>query len=124
MKTKSLLKSLMDLLFRSFFARKYCASTSLLTVSENLLKYLALWQMTETRPFEYLPTTALCTRNLRSTKHHHHIFFKRAREQKMTLDFILCQSTKGTKKVEMKNASLKAFQMTNLVQQQRRGSRA
>lgn len=37
----------------------------------------------------------------------------------MTLDFILCQSTKGTKKVEMKNASLKAFQMTNLVQQQR-----
>ena len=126
MKTKSLLKSLMDLLFRSFFARKYCASTSLLTVSENLLKYLALWQMTETRPFEYLPTTALCTRNLRSTKHHHHIFCKRAREQKMTLDFILCQSRKlSMKKVEMKNASLKAFQMTNLVQQQRRrGSRA
>ena len=58
-------------------------------------------------------------------QHHHHIFCKRAGEQKMTLDFILCQSTKGTKKVEMKNASLKAFQMTNLVQQQRRrGSRA
>ena len=47
-------------------------------------------------------------------------------EKKKTLDFILCQSRKlSMKKVEMKNASLKAFQMTNLVQQQRRrGSRA
>ena len=80
-------------------------------------------QMTEMRLF-YLFSITVSSDNSK-VQHHHHIFCKRAGEQKMTLDFILCQSTKGTKKVEMKNASLKAFQMTNLVQQQRRrGSRA
>ena len=92
MKTKSLLKSLMDLLFRSFFARKYCASTSLLTVSENLLKYLALWQMTEMRLFEYFPTTVYSeTAKYEASSSH---FLQKSWRKKMTLDFILCQSRK------------------------------
>ena len=92
MKTKSLLKSLMDLLFRSFFARKYCASTSLLTVSENLLKNIAFWQMTETRLFEYFPTTVYSeTAKYEASSSH---FLQKSWRKKKTLDFILCQSRK------------------------------
>ena len=67
----------------------------------------------------------LCTQKLRSTKHHHHIFCKRAGEKKWPWISFFANLGNSMKKVEMKNASLKAFQMTNLVQQQRRrGSRA